>query len=169
MACRCATVPRMVPPLSSSLFWFFNLSSILFFSLFVSLFLSVSLVFQHLFASFFSLLLSFVRLSSTSRVFSCFSRNFSRHPSYFLHRDHSPTHQTGLNLRPINLDKLNERRPAFDARVNHEYFSVPFGSSHSTRMFSFCSSNLSDGRIWLRSAGEVIEKKYIENVVLKTT
>lgn len=163
MACRCATVPRMVPPFLVHSFGFL---------IFVSLFLSVSLVFQHLFASFFSLLLSFVRLSSTSRVFSCFSWNFSRHPSYFLHRDHSPTRQTGpLNLRPINLDKLNERRPAFDARVNHEYFSVPFGSSHSTRMFSFCSSNLSDGRIWLRSAGEVtrIEKKYIENVVLKTT
>lgn len=27
-----------------------------------------------------------------------------------------------LNLRPINLDKLNEGRPAFDARVNREFF-----------------------------------------------
>lgn len=33
-----------------------------------------------------------------------------------------------LNLRPINLDKLNEGRPAFDARVNREFFYP-----HSTR------------------------------------
>lgn len=119
MACRCATVPR-TDPLSSSLLWFFNLSSILFFSLSLSLFL----VFQHLFASF--VVLPFVHLSFTSYLFSRSSRNFSRHPSRFLHRDHSPTRQTGpLNLRPINLDKLNEWRPAFDARVNREYFSPP--------------------------------------------
>lgn len=30
-----------------------------------------------------------------------------------------------LNLRPINLDKLNEGSPAFDARVNREFFSSP--------------------------------------------
>lgn len=42
----------------------------------------------------------------------------------FLHRDRSPARQTGpFNLRPINLDKLNEWRPAFDARVNREYLS----------------------------------------------
>lgn len=44
----------------------------------------------------------------------------------FLHRDRSPARQTGpFNLRPINLDKLNEWRPAFDARVNREYLSPP--------------------------------------------
>lgn len=171
MACRCATVPRTVPLLVHS-FGF-----LIFHSSYSSLSLSFScfLVFQHLFASFF---LSFVPLSLylsfTSRVLSRFSWDFSRHPSHFLHRDRSPTRQARpFNLWPINLDKLNEWRPAFDARVNREYFSPlllrsPFGSSHSTTYVLVLFLKF----FWriLRNAGEVIEESishWNSNIVLQ--
>lgn len=129
MACRCATVLPGQSSRPASLTHSFGFLICLFYRLSASVFF------------FPSLFLSFLCLpSSSSSSTNFFPRSFislpsgaysavplgssGRHHPGFLHRGRSSDRP--LNLRPINLDKLNERSPAFDARVNRR---IPLFSS----------------------------------------